>query len=61
MKHVKRILVSLLMGLIMGLIMGLVWRFGSNSETWLHDAVFAGWFFALGCWLGTGFEFFHED
>ena len=61
MKHVKRILVSLMLGLFMGVFMGLSYRFLQNSETWFKDAFFAGWFYALGCWLGIGMEFFHKD
>lgn len=61
MKHAKRILVSLLMGLFMALVTGLAYKFRFSSETWFHDALYAGWLFALGCWVGAGFEFFHKD
>lgn len=61
MKHVKRILVSLMFGLFMGVFMGLSYRFLQNSETWFNDAFLAGWFSALGYWFGIGMKFFHKD
>lgn len=61
MKHVKRILVSLACGLLMGVVMGLTYHFLTGHENWLKDAFNAGWFYALGVWLGVGMKFFHED
>lgn len=60
MKHVKRILVSLVVGLFMGAIIGLVNKF-NGTDDWMQIAFYAGWFEALGCWLGIGMDFFHKD
>lgn len=60
MKHVKRILVSLAAGLFMGVVLGVVDKL-SGTENWMQIAFYAGWFEALGCWLGIGMKFYHED
>lgn len=61
MKHVKRILATLMSGILFGVSMGIFLRFCQNSETWFRDAYFAGCYYAIGFFVGTGIKFFHKD